>query len=289
MAERPVTLNPNDVLLGKGTGYYEYTGNKRFLALVEERKETYNSAPKNKTKNKLAKELLEHIHSLGGRFLKRRADNTNPARFVVEDGVYYEVDEKTALDKIKQAFRQNRDYRRFKNKKKEKQGDNASSSTKHVNGAHQESITDGVPNPSSVASISVSNISDGYMPTPSAAIEGVTADSQPLLPLIIRTSAGSPTVDYSYLLGHCGSQSALSTSFGLQQLAEVSADQTPQLAQQKLMGFPSDMYSRYLADTVRFQSPRIQRDSAATVSDLQEEASQGSERKRHSRKQILDL
>jgi hypothetical protein len=148
----PVTmLNPNNVLLGRGTGYHEYIGNQRFLALVEERKEVYNTAAKNKTKSRLAKEFLDHIHSLGGRFL-RRADSAQPVDIVVEEGVWYETDEKTALDKIKQAFRQNRDYRRFQKKGDSKVGDD-------VNARSQEENNGGVTGdgPSSLGAADLHN------------------------------------------------------------------------------------------------------------------------------------
>ena len=100
-------LNANDVLFGMGTGISQYIGNQRFRDIVEERKEEYNFARKHKMKQKIAEDILDHIHSLGGRFLRRHVTQ-EPVDDTVEGGTWYNVDNKAALEKCKQALRQRR-------------------------------------------------------------------------------------------------------------------------------------------------------------------------------------
>jgi hypothetical protein len=105
---KPVaSLNSHDVLLGRGNGSNHYIGNQRFRALVEERKEEYISTGKQKPKSRIAKEVLDQIHSLGGRFLRRHEDKES-VDSDIQEGTWYVVDEKTALEKCKQALREQR-------------------------------------------------------------------------------------------------------------------------------------------------------------------------------------
>jgi hypothetical protein len=97
-------LNDNDVLLGRGTGSNDFTGNQRYRGLVAEYKERYNTAPKNEDKNRIARELFEEVLRLGGRFLKL-VETETPVKNVVDNGVWYEVEESKALEKCKQALR----------------------------------------------------------------------------------------------------------------------------------------------------------------------------------------
>ena len=90
--------NPNDVLLGRGTGPNEFIGNRRFRQIVEQRKEEYKMAP-NVGKTMIARQLVSHIHEAGGRFLKR-VETEN-----IDEPVWCEVEEKVALEKCSQALR----------------------------------------------------------------------------------------------------------------------------------------------------------------------------------------
>ena len=269
---KPVaSLNPNDVLLGRGSRYQDYIGNQRFLALVEERKEEYNKAAKNKTKSRLAKEFLDHFHSLGGLFLKL-GDNR---RLVdVEDSVWYETDEKTALDKIKQAFRQNRDYGRFQGKAK-KDEDEGKRSGEDIINTSQEGSKEGcleyltTVGPSSGSALNAS--------TCSAPLVGLSPNFSSHLPSITLGSGGSPVIDYSNLLAFQGAHSVLPPPFGIQARTEGNTDQISLLAQQNMMGvsggmLPPDWYSRLLADSIlRSQSLSRHANSAATASGRPEE------------------
>jgi hypothetical protein len=100
------TIKQDDVLMGRGSGPNEFIGNQRFRSLVEARKGEYKSAPKNKLKTKIAKEVIDEIHALGGRFLKQVETGTPDINYVVEEAVWCEVEEKLALEKCKQTLRQ---------------------------------------------------------------------------------------------------------------------------------------------------------------------------------------
>jgi hypothetical protein len=94
------SLNPNDVLFGRDTGTRSYVGNQNFRTLADDLKEDYNYAHKNKDKNKIARDLFDEVHSLGGRFLKRIEAET-----LEEEEMWHEVEEKVALEKCKQYLR----------------------------------------------------------------------------------------------------------------------------------------------------------------------------------------
>ena len=99
------SLNSNDVLLGRGTGTNQYIGNLKFRALVEERKGEYSYSGRHGAKARIAKDVLDYIKSEGGRFLQVSEDQEIVDR-IVEDGTWYVVDDKIALEKCKQALRQ---------------------------------------------------------------------------------------------------------------------------------------------------------------------------------------
>ena len=98
-------LKPYDVLLGKGSGINDYIGNQIFRRLVKEKRDEYNSAVRNETTSRIAKDFLKHIHSLGGRFLKQKLDKGEKVvQCSVEECVWYVVTYDVALEKCKQAF-----------------------------------------------------------------------------------------------------------------------------------------------------------------------------------------
>jgi hypothetical protein len=91
-------LNQNDVLTGRGNGPNDFVGNLNFRSSVEARKEDYRAAHKNKAKQKIAREIMDQIHDVGGRFLKE-IESGNDER------VWCQVEETVALAKCKQALR----------------------------------------------------------------------------------------------------------------------------------------------------------------------------------------
>lgn len=96
-----ILLNPNDVLCGRGSGPNDYSGNINFRALVLERRDEYLSTSNRASKAKIAKEIVGHVHNL-----------KPPGRFLEQHGKTWRVvSEEKALEKAKQALRQNRHRR----------------------------------------------------------------------------------------------------------------------------------------------------------------------------------
>jgi hypothetical protein len=82
----------NDVLLGRGKGFQQHSGNVRYRYLIEEHYNQYESSSKME-KKKLTEEVVRIIKEPSGRFLKE--DSAGWAE--VEDGV--------ARFKVSHAFR----------------------------------------------------------------------------------------------------------------------------------------------------------------------------------------
>ena len=98
-------LNPNDVLLGRGTGTAVYEGNVKFRILIKEYKEKYMSEDTTRhTKAVIANRVLNIIRSRGGRFVRKVKEEK--ARGVANREVYHEAEVEVALEKCKQALRQ---------------------------------------------------------------------------------------------------------------------------------------------------------------------------------------
>jgi hypothetical protein len=96
-------MNDNDVLCGRGSGPSQFIGNRRFRSLVEALHTEYSSTPTNKAKQ-IAREIVSHIHEIGGRFLKQVEAET-PANDIEDEDVWIEVEEAVALEKCMQAIR----------------------------------------------------------------------------------------------------------------------------------------------------------------------------------------
>ena len=101
--EHITSLNPHDVLSGRGTGPNEYIGNQRFRNLIENRRKAYSATLHSTEKTRIAEEVYHQIQAKGGRFLSRV---DRPQNFVIEDGVWKEISYEMAVEKCKQALRQ---------------------------------------------------------------------------------------------------------------------------------------------------------------------------------------
>lgn len=92
-------LNPHhhDVLSGRGNNINYHPGNQYFRNLVKALRLEYVKTPKPE-KIFFGKLVVQHIQSLkpAGRFLQKDKDS----------GAYYELDDKKALDKTRQALRE---------------------------------------------------------------------------------------------------------------------------------------------------------------------------------------
>ena len=82
----------SDILFGRGKPFREHIGNLRLVNLLDEHLARYEAA-KLKEKSGVIAEMVDIIIKKGGRFLKQ------------EKGVWEEVDEKMAREKVSHAFR----------------------------------------------------------------------------------------------------------------------------------------------------------------------------------------
>ena len=96
---------PYDVLFGREKMAQEHSGNFRYLRILEEHRDWYDSAPKI-DKTDVAVAVVEKVKLSGGRFLK-----TNGADWV-------EVDDRTARLKVSTAFRSKRRASQILSKKR---------------------------------------------------------------------------------------------------------------------------------------------------------------------------
>jgi hypothetical protein len=105
-------LFSHDVLLGRGTGPNEHQGNKHLRSIVAKFQKDYDKSPSRKGRHEVAMKTLREIKKNKGRFLERAA-SANAGAANDEDSstgnpvYYFVVDDKKAINKIKQAFRYN--------------------------------------------------------------------------------------------------------------------------------------------------------------------------------------
>jgi hypothetical protein len=122
MDSKSSSLNPNDVLMGRGSGANLKQGNIRFRQMVSDKYDEEMSRIECKTmegiaavKIKVAHDVLQEIKSNGGRFLRKalkpaEANQDGSGKHSNErevEGyiVYEEVSDKEATEKIKQTLR----------------------------------------------------------------------------------------------------------------------------------------------------------------------------------------
>lgn len=105
-----VHLYPNDVLFGRGSGPNDHEGNIRFRVLIGARKEEYMATNHRQTKAKIARDIVNQVLALNGRFLKK-VEPADAKRRGVPKGVdaWTLADDETIMEKAKQALRQHRE------------------------------------------------------------------------------------------------------------------------------------------------------------------------------------
>jgi hypothetical protein len=96
-------LKPDDVLLGRGIGPNEHQGNVKFREIVSSLRSEYLATNKRKAKDKIAHKAIQIIKTRKGRFLRKM--NEPASKHVGAKDVYVIADEKTAVEKTKQALR----------------------------------------------------------------------------------------------------------------------------------------------------------------------------------------
>ena len=103
-----VELRKEDILCGRGSGPNERAGNIEFRNLVLSRKEEYVAIPArdHADKTRIAHEVIATIKERGARFLKYAPKKPAVEGQPREPDRYILADEKTILEKTKQALRQ---------------------------------------------------------------------------------------------------------------------------------------------------------------------------------------
>jgi hypothetical protein len=115
-----VDLQPQDVLLGRGTGPNEHPGNRMFRSLVEQKKDEHMFCTSRSDKDQLVQDIIHAVSDRGGRFLRKEkrvkgkkkqkkqySDSKHGPRRDDDDDydVYYEVAEEQAVtEKTRQVF-----------------------------------------------------------------------------------------------------------------------------------------------------------------------------------------
>jgi hypothetical protein len=69
-----ICLNPNDVTFGRGSESNDHEGNIRFRSHVNRQKREYREAKYTLDKKKIVRKIVNQVHALDGRFLKRVKD-----------------------------------------------------------------------------------------------------------------------------------------------------------------------------------------------------------------------
>jgi hypothetical protein len=93
-------IGVNDVLLGRGAGPNEHTGNIAFRVIVAKQKAVYMATTNRQEKNKIALKTMQIVQAQKGRFLQKPKERDGN-----DDDLYEIAADKVVLEKIKQALR----------------------------------------------------------------------------------------------------------------------------------------------------------------------------------------
>jgi hypothetical protein len=100
------SLQPQDVLMGRGACPSEHTGNETFRKFVEDGMGEYFGTKSNTRKNQIAHKIVKRIKANSGLFVKKLKERDLRALGLRTDGGrYLVVDDETAIAKAKQSFR----------------------------------------------------------------------------------------------------------------------------------------------------------------------------------------
>jgi hypothetical protein len=106
----PAGVSSSDVLCGRDKQSHAHVGNKHFRRIIETHREDYQNAQCRDQKTNITCQVIETIHSIGGRFLKLNENS----------GLWEEVSEPYAREKVSHALRSAKDPNRPKVKKPRK-------------------------------------------------------------------------------------------------------------------------------------------------------------------------
>jgi hypothetical protein len=112
-----LTLNPHDVILGRGAPTAFYEGNVKFRALAALHKPDYMAGGRHHPKQAIAMRVLNEVHQRGGRFVQETIlppppppPGTAVAALNKPVKAWQVVAHNTALEKVKQALRAKGSY-----------------------------------------------------------------------------------------------------------------------------------------------------------------------------------
>ena len=86
---------PNDVLVGRGRPYQDYSGNQRWIRIIEDHLEMYHKHIDRFAKTCLSMDIVKQVQDYGGRFIERTKSG----------GAWCEIDDVMAREKTVVAFR----------------------------------------------------------------------------------------------------------------------------------------------------------------------------------------
>lgn len=95
-------IRETDVLCGRDKISHSHIGNKHFLGIIKEHRESYQTATSREAKTRLSTEIVTMIRACGGRFLKCDADT----------GEWCDVGDAVAREKVSHALRSCKDPNR---------------------------------------------------------------------------------------------------------------------------------------------------------------------------------
>lgn len=102
-------LDLHDVIMGRGAAATDYQGNLRLRDLVSQRQEEYAASDKRSDKHRIAQEIVDRVHQLGGRFLQceDKLMDASPVRRIPMHAMVWEqvTDRRILSNKLKQLLR----------------------------------------------------------------------------------------------------------------------------------------------------------------------------------------
>ena len=107
-------VTSKDVLNGRGAPILNHEGNVRFRALVRAKTAEYTATTRIAAKDKIARGIVQEIECTGGQFLQRMkpspSEQEKDLKIVglVPQTRWKQINDRAALDKVKQAFRDDR-------------------------------------------------------------------------------------------------------------------------------------------------------------------------------------
>lgn len=109
----PLTICDVDVYCGRDKRTHSHPGNKRFRELIASYREQYQQASLREQKTRITTEIINQVHSYGGRFMKLRDEGSSLQE-------WYEVDAANTHDKVSHALRSAKDPTRPRQAKERK-------------------------------------------------------------------------------------------------------------------------------------------------------------------------